>query len=172
MKKTAYGSRIGFTLIELIVTLVLVGIISVFAGAAILSAVRGMVEARDNAETAQKVHLAVNRISRDLLVATNIVSGSSQSIVFDTLLPSGGPVRQTLSYANGILTLRGKTLLNGLASFQIFYIRYASGGSEVAENSYSTSSRGVEIRLTRTGSSVTYSDRVFPRNAVQNRGML
>ena len=106
-------------------------------------------------------------------MATNIVSGSSQTIVFDTLLPSGAAVRQTLAFANGTVTLSGKTLLDEVTSFQISYIRYNAGGSEVVETSYSVNSRGVEIQMKQgQGVNVQYTDRVFPRNTTQNQGVM
>jgi prepilin-type N-terminal cleavage/methylation domain-containing protein len=163
----------GFTLLEVIITLVLVGIISLFAVAAVLSAVQGFMQVRNNAETAQKVHVAMNRMSRDLLVASNIVSGASETITFDTVLPSGAAVRQTLAFANGIVTLKGKTLLDEVVNFNMSYIRYNSAGTELNESSYSTNSRGVQIRLQRgQGVNTPYTNRIFPRNLPQNRVML
>jgi len=179
VKKTQRESQKGFTLIEVIVTLVLVGIISLFAGAAIVSAVQGFVMARDNAETAQKVHVAMNRISHDLLLATNI-AGTANSISFDTLRAAGTPaLNQTLTLDGaGRVTLNGQPLLDEVTSLQISYISYTAGGVEVINPSYSANTRGVEIQMTRAvpirnGTvNVQYTDRVFPRNIPQNQGML
>jgi prepilin-type N-terminal cleavage/methylation domain-containing protein len=55
----------GFTLIEVIMVVLLIGIISVFSFLFIVTGVSGYVTAKENAELAQKVGLAMARISKE-----------------------------------------------------------------------------------------------------------
>ena len=62
----------GFTLIEVIVTLVLVGITAALAGMWIVSIANGYIFAKMNASTIQKGQLAMARISKELSAIQSI----------------------------------------------------------------------------------------------------
>jgi prepilin-type N-terminal cleavage/methylation domain-containing protein len=75
----------GFTLIEVIVSLVLLGIMAAFLATAIVMAVNGFFFTRDSATKSQKAQLALARISRELLDMTTINSApSSTSVAYTT----------------------------------------------------------------------------------------
>lgn len=57
----------GFTLIEMIVVMVLVGILAAGAGLGIVTMAQGYIFSKDNAEVSEKAQLAMARISRELL---------------------------------------------------------------------------------------------------------
>jgi hypothetical protein len=56
----------GFVLIELVTTLVLVGVIGVFAGLFLYSGINGYLASKRNSENALKVQIAMDRISLEL----------------------------------------------------------------------------------------------------------
>ena len=74
----------GFTLIEVIVTLVLVGITTALAGMWIVSVANGYVFTKMNANTVQKAQLAVTRLAKEFAaiksVDTNIINTNATKI--------------------------------------------------------------------------------------------
>lgn len=70
----------GFTLIEMIVVLLLVGILTTFAGMFLVRGVQGYLFAKDNAAISEKVQLAMTRINRELLDCYTC-SGTSGDVV-------------------------------------------------------------------------------------------
>jgi len=63
MKKKTPG---GFVLIELVATLVLIGIIGAFAGLFLYTGINGFIASKRNSETALKAQIAMDRISTEL----------------------------------------------------------------------------------------------------------
>jgi prepilin-type N-terminal cleavage/methylation domain-containing protein len=76
------SSEKGFTLIEVIVTLVLVGITSALAGMWIVSVVNGYMFAKNNAATLQKGQLAITRLEKEFVAMKSVTSGSGTIIGF------------------------------------------------------------------------------------------
>jgi len=64
----------GFALIELIVTIVLVGIIGTFTSLFVYSGIRGYITTRDNSEGALQAQLAMDRVSLELRDMTSLAS--------------------------------------------------------------------------------------------------
>src|SRR5210317_428691 len=62
----------GFTLIEIIVSLVIAGILASIAGMGIVSDISGYAFVRENVSLSQKIQLATARINRELLELTDI----------------------------------------------------------------------------------------------------
>ena len=77
----------GFTLFEIIITLILVGIVSAVAGLGIVSFVEGYLFVKDNSIVAGKAQVALARITRELIDLHSIPSPTSNaattSITFD-----------------------------------------------------------------------------------------
>lgn len=71
MSSRKYCCQQGFTLIEMIVVLILVGILAAGAGLGIVTAVRGYLFSKDSAEISEKAQLAIARINRELLECYN-----------------------------------------------------------------------------------------------------
>ena len=74
----------GFTLIEIIVSLVIAGILASIAGMGIVSAISGYAVVRENVSLSQKIQLATTRINRELLELTDIsyTDGARPYIVY------------------------------------------------------------------------------------------
>ena len=71
MTKKQHQRQQGFTLIEMIAVLVLVGILSTFAGLGIVKYVQSYLFAKDNAAISANAQLAIARINRELLQCNN-----------------------------------------------------------------------------------------------------
>ena len=74
MKTVKMKREKGFTLIEIIVVLVLLGVMGAFLATGVSTAITGYLFTRDAAIKSQKAQLALARISRELLDMTSIDS--------------------------------------------------------------------------------------------------
>jgi prepilin-type N-terminal cleavage/methylation domain-containing protein len=74
----------GFTLIEMIASLAIVGILAAIAGIGLVQITEGFLLSRTGAESAQKVQLAMTRMVKEFNTITDVSSGSSNSITFDS----------------------------------------------------------------------------------------
>jgi prepilin-type N-terminal cleavage/methylation domain-containing protein len=75
----------GFTLIEVIVVLVMLGIMGAVLATAVVTAVEGFMFTRDSAIKSQKAQLALARIERELLDMTSIDSNTGNTIAYTTI---------------------------------------------------------------------------------------
>ena len=64
----------GFALIELIVTIVLIGIIGTFTSLFVYSGIRGYLTTRHNSEGALQAQIALDRVSLELRDITSLAS--------------------------------------------------------------------------------------------------
>lgn len=85
----------GFTLVEIIAALVIGGIILAAAGMGVVKVTEGLVFTQKNAATAIKAQITLNRIEKELHIATNISSASLSSLTF-TNNKGGGTATYTL----------------------------------------------------------------------------
>ncbi len=74
----------GFTLIEMIASLAIVGILAAIAGLGLVQITEGFLLSRAGAESAQKAQLAMIRMVKEFTTITDVSSGSSNSITFDS----------------------------------------------------------------------------------------
>lgn len=72
----------GFTLIETIVVLVMVGIMAAVAGMGLIQITQGYIFSRLNAATAQKGQIAMARITKELGTITSVTAATANSITY------------------------------------------------------------------------------------------
>ena len=157
----------GFTLIEVIVTLVLVAITASLAGMWIVSVANGYVFAKMNTKTAQNGQLAMARLEKEFIAIKSVTSSSGTGITYhrtDALL---GDVLATvsLSLSGSVLQLDvgtgANTLTDGVSSFALQYCDV----NNLCGVGWLPSSKSILITLTLTGASNTsLIQRVAPRN--------
>lgn len=116
----------GFTLIEIVVTLVLVTILVTGAGMALVPISRAFLQAKATAEVSQQAQLAVARLSREFIQAqTNTIAVvGNHSATFNVRLGSGnaGVATHTVSWdgAGGSPLMLGPDILvDGVHTFEI-----------------------------------------------------
>lgn len=91
----------GFTFIELIVSLALMAILAAIFGMGLVAAMEGYDFSRANSQIAQKGHLAMTRMARELGALTDIVSideGTNPAIIYERIqVVNGIPTLRTLA---------------------------------------------------------------------------
>ncbi len=154
----------GFTLVELIVTIVLVGLIGVFTTLFVYTGLNGYLKTRDTTEGALKAQIALDRISmelRDIDTISTFTAGSQIDYTSRTLEGD----RQIL-YSNGVISINGgngaRRLLDEIQNFSMTLSQTdlnADGSDEV--QAIEITFNFVPERFSRQ-----FDARIFPRNMV------
>jgi prepilin-type N-terminal cleavage/methylation domain-containing protein len=171
----------GFTLIEVIVTLVLVGITAALAGMWIVSVANGYIFAKTNAKTVQNGQLAMTRLVKELTAMNSMTTAGSTSIAFKRA--TGGSTSADVTiFQNGTLlqitdSSGTNTLTDSVGAFSVTYCinptlngttnEYCGDASNSCSASWSsTTSRTIRIDLTLSGNNTDskFTQCVTPRN--------
>jgi prepilin-type N-terminal cleavage/methylation domain-containing protein len=149
----------GFTLIEIILTLVLIGILSVFAGLFMTSFLSSYSLVKNNSDTAMKAQMAMDRISLELKEVSAVSAITVNSLITYTN-PSGAG--RTIKFVGSNLFLSTPTdniLIDGVQAFQL---------SATYRNVYNIAADDVafiDVGFTVAGVPA-FSVRIFPRNRI------
>ncbi|HET57236.1 MAG TPA: prepilin-type N-terminal cleavage/methylation domain-containing protein [Deltaproteobacteria bacterium] len=164
------GGR-GFTLVEVVVVLILVGIMTALGGFGIVQAVRGYIFTRDNAAITQKAQVAMSRISREIIEMNGFTEDATS-----TTLPLRNVRRNvTIGLDDGALKIAqsggtlgdGDLLVDGVDSLEVTYYE---GTDELSSWDSSKSIKelsaiDIQLVLARSdGGTMEFADRVTPRN--------
>lgn len=156
----------GFTLVELIAVIVILGLVSVFAGLFLSTGMRGNLAAQQAQENAQRGQIALQRISLELRdmnggpgAGNTAPRVTASSIEYTTSQTALGGTR-TLAFSGGQITLTpasggAQTLVDGVTSCTM-----ASTGDQANHNIVFT----VTFRL--SGTTTPFSITVKPRNSI------
>jgi prepilin-type N-terminal cleavage/methylation domain-containing protein len=129
----------GFTLIEMIVSLILVGIMASVAGMGIVAGVQGYLFAKDNAAVSGKAQLAMSRLNRTFMEVLDITTvGASPTRVTYDRLSGGSRITETLyldTTGNTIKIASGGNARNppptlgwaGFRTFETHFVRSCAG---------------------------------------------
>ena len=156
----------GFTLVELIVTIVLVGIIGIFTSLFMYTGLNGYLRAKDTAEGALKAQIALDRISLELRDINQIKTLTANTAIdyFSKTFPGD---RQII-YNSGADTIsldvddKVNLLLDDVQSFTMTAVYkdlnfYADGNNAV---------EAIDVSFTVGEIGRPFSVRIFPRNMV------
>ena len=157
----------GFTLVELIITTVLVGIIGTFTTLFMYTGLNGYLRAKDTAEGALKAQITLDRISLELRDIFEIEAFTANSTIdyFSTTLPgdrqiiyNAGDRTISLDVDGDVNTL--DILLDEVTSFTMtanYVDLNNSGGDEVA---------AIDVNFTVGEIGRPFNVQIFPRNMV------
>ncbi len=154
----------GLSLVEMLVVLLLVGALVSMSGLLLAPIVGTFMNAREASELMHESQLAMSRISRELTTITNVVSGTSVAITYDTLDSGGVAYRRTLAWSGAPgapLLLNANTLMGGLQRFQLSYLD-AVGAA--AQSTWGVDSTLIEVALDTGVAGSIYTNRFYPRN--------
>ena len=164
----------GFSLIEIIMALLLLGIMGAVAVLGISRVVTGFMVSRDSAAVAGKGQLVFLRLSREFRVITSVTSASANSITFVALHPaavaSDPPVSKTYTVAKS-----GNTVtLNDGANTDILVdqvnaltLGYYDTYNGTSQTTWTSSRKIIQITIVLNGpesSTHSFTTRVAPRN--------
>lgn len=139
----------AFTLIEVIISLVLIGILAAIAGMGLVKIAEGYVFAKQNAETVQKSQIAIARIVKELGAATTISTTPAPTATSVTYTRPG-PVTNAITLSGGLLQINGTTLINNVTGFTLTYFDAAGAPTTTVPNI-----RRIGITLTVNGANNT-----------------
>ncbi|MDB4319243.1 prepilin-type N-terminal cleavage/methylation domain-containing protein [bacterium] len=151
-------NRAGFTLIELIATLVLSGIVLVFAGMLMETSTNIFINGKEAAEDSQKVQIAMNRLVKELTYAgadTLVISDNGQTI-------------QWISRHPDRLNIAGSATWNGTVGSDLDFITSGFQGSALLDNvslfTVSSAADAVTITMkTRDSNRIAHTTTFHPR---------
>jgi len=132
-------TQTGFTLIEIIVSLLLVGFLALFAGMGIVTFTKGYIFARENAHMAQKANMALQRINRELRELIDVSAASSTAVTIGS--PAGtriiGLDDEKIKIAEaGVSLADGNILIDDVGGLTLSYYKGAEPWAQ-----------GMDIRL-------------------------
>lgn len=157
----------GFTLIEVIVTLVLVGITAALAGMWIVSVASGYIFAKMNMGTTQKAQLAMTRLDKEFTALSAVTATPAGGITYTRAdMALGSVAGQTVLLSGSNLQLNGNTLADGVSAFALAYCDNITDAVCPASWTPATS-RIIEITLTLAGANNVqsiFTQRIAPRN--------
>lgn len=162
-KKNAHEN--GFTLIEVIVTLLLVGITAALAGMWIVSVANGYVFTKMNMDTTQKAQLAMARMTKEFQAISSVTAATANGINYSKPILPSGSISATLSFTGNLLQINGDTLTDEVSAFTLAYCDDVTSTS--CPTAWSSTSRIIVITLTLRGAAnvqSTFTQRVAPRN--------
>jgi prepilin-type N-terminal cleavage/methylation domain-containing protein len=83
MKRLA--DKKGFTLIEMVAILMIVGVIASISGMAIVTGMRGYLFAKENMSIGQKAQMATIRLTREMMELMNVTTAEQWRITYDRM---------------------------------------------------------------------------------------
>ena len=154
----------GFTLIELVAVLLLVGVLVASSMVSLIPVAEGLMVARQNAVILRKSRLACARLSREFSAITEVVAGDSHSIQYVFWDAARNAFNRTLSWSGTSgdpLLLDNVPLTDDVADFRLHYL---SGESYAPTNP--ASAPVIELSLQSLAMSTALVLRMSPRNVL------
>ena len=159
----------GFTLVEVIASLVIVGILGAIAGMGIVTGLRGYMQAKENGHLAQKAQITLTRINRELMELTDVIARNDSAdpwVIFQSPSPLGrqaiakvGAELRLFSLSAGATNLSGATgdtLIDQVDSFSIQYFKGSDPDWVIGDDIDLLSTMKVNFNLRRKEGSASY----------------
>ena len=167
-KRAVYTGQKGFSLIEIIATLVILGILGVFVSTGITRVIKGYLFSKDNADTALKCQVAFARVLKEFRSIDAVQKGTKTSITYSYNRNGNSISGRSLYWAGSDgdpLLLKGRPLIDRVNSFKLTYY---SGPDDKGNNSWNNKTDcliGIVLKLKGASDHIsTFSTRIMPRN--------
>ncbi|MFP3983833.1 MAG: type II secretion system protein [Desulfurivibrionaceae bacterium] len=149
---TNTGKEGGFTLIEIIASLILIGVLAVMAGSALVSTVQAYLLARESTALSQKAQLALTRVNKELILCYDC---GSELDLNDPPYSFTNPLGdREITLEDGELKLNDDTLVDQVSTFELSRPDPDRRTIEVT----------LELNHRQAKTNLTFQTRVFPRN--------
>lgn len=157
----AMRRQAGFTLIEMVITIVVIGIIAGISAMLILQAMRGYSDQDVRADLTNQARLAIERMAREIreirdCTATDIPTMAVGTIAF--VDNAGNAIAYTTSGTD--LTRNGTALASSVSGLTFGYLRRSAAAAGAAAQVWNVD---VTLTVSRSGESHTHRIRVHPR---------
>lgn len=165
----------GFTLIEVISVLVLVGLFTAGIGMGAAAITKGYIYAAKNAQTAQKVNIAMKRMTLEFQQLTSVSSSSASALTFVSALGTRtiGFDSDTIKLAEDTTPLAdGDILMDEVVSLSLSYINGSGGTWQITDSIRDLTGITIQLEVQRDdidAGSMTFSTTVYLRSN-QNAG--
>jgi type II secretory pathway pseudopilin PulG len=165
------GTQTGFILIELVVTLVLIGVIGVFASLFLYTGITGFITSKKISETALKTQIAMDRIGielRNMVQDTTIpvpvfASNSIRYKTDKTEMPGTREVSFDSNSNRLSLRVNGTSylLLDGVQSFTV-----ATDAADMDNENSDNELSAIRIGMQMVDVGTQFTMRFYPRNPI------
>jgi prepilin-type N-terminal cleavage/methylation domain-containing protein len=155
----------GFTLVEIVITIVLLTILSAIAAVIILQGVRGYVSEDARSDVHYQARLAVERMAREIrsipsCTALSVPANPSSSIAFSDIISNA---TVTFNVSGGSLFRNSDLLARGITSAQPFSF-FAADGTTLTNTCPGIWFVQIAVTDTQGSESLQIRTRVHPRN--------
>ena len=171
--KIIRNNQTGFTLIEIIATLIIGGVLASVAGLGMVQAIDAYLFTRDAGAMAQKAQATYARLSKTLINVSDldVAASTMGSKMTLTVERDDADVEETLEFTGTLLTLKigtaTYTLLDGLAAGASSFTYLMNDGTAwtTSDDLEDLSRIGVGITMaSSSGKTVAFSGSYVPRN--------
>ena len=173
MNRNQKSGNAGFTLIEVIVVLALVGILAAGLGVGLIKGVESYLFASEATQLSQKAQVAMARIKKELTNVQNITEATAERIRYTPAQGGGTMViersgnRILMRWFNPNGSLIEGTLVDGVSETQALFSYFKSDGSPWAPNTaYFNQLAQIRVSLSliqSSGGSISFNMTVNPR---------
>lgn len=156
--------RHGLTLIELVVTVAVLGTVSSFLAMSIFEGSRAYIDLRNRSANVGDAHHALDLLCREVQEIRSATDGdipafSATSLSFTN--EAGSSLDYAYSGSSGTLTRNGFTLLDRLTAFSFTYLKADGTAAAASTEIWSIQ---IDCTLNRGGKFLVLRTRIFPRN--------
>ncbi|MEE9912531.1 MAG: prepilin-type N-terminal cleavage/methylation domain-containing protein [Deltaproteobacteria bacterium] len=149
-KHPAIGDH-GFTLVEVIVSLILIGVMSIIAGMGLVAITKGYFFSQQNNETSMKAQVAMARMVKEIgyqdIKTYTVTAATENSISYTYTDPvTSATASHTIALSGAEIQFDGVALVDKINSFALSYFDAAGNPTAVLANI-----RRVDIDLRITG---------------------
>jgi len=169
-----FADKKGFTLIEVVAILMIVGVIVSISGMAIVTGMRGYLFAKENMSIGQKVQMAMTRLTREMMEVMDVTTAEQGRITYDRM---NGPqsitqtvyldaVSGTVRIASGINPSGGDELITGVGGFEFMYYKETGFWDPAVDGIEELAYIGILCDMTRfeETNNIRFTTMVSPRN--------